>query len=467
MSARRPRLPPVLAALLFALAAVACGPAPIETPASGLVIANATLIDGTGAAPRANVDVLVRAGRIEAIGTGLDPAGAATRLDAAGKVVVPGLIDTHVHLDAPMVFQLTASERDQILAHTPRAFLYNGVTTVLNLSSDAEWIWRVRDDQRAGRLLAPRILATGRGFTPPNGWGSRHGDTVDGVAQASARVERYAARGADGIKLTIEDGLGASGTYVVMPQDVREAVAASARAAGLPLFVHAINLAEYREAVALTPRAIVHGIEDPLPDGDPLPDALRTEGIFVVPTISLFEAFTRFDGQTGWWDDPVLASSVPPFLIAHMRDPSYLAEEKARFRAVARIEVYDWAARALPIFKATTLAFHRAGVRLAVGTDAGGPVGYNFQGYNTPREVELLVDIGLTPMAALVAATRTGAELIGRADDLGTLEVGKRADLLVLSANPLDDIRHLRRIEHVMLDGVLHARETLAAGPPR
>ena len=95
-------------------------------------------------------------------------------------------------------------------------------------------------------------------------------------------------------------------------------------------------------------------------------------------------------------------------------------------------------------------------------------MGYNFQGYNTPREVELLVESGLTPMEAIVAATRRGAELLGAADRIGTIAPGRLADLLILSANPLDDITNLRRIEQVMLEGVLHPRETLSAkaGPP-
>jgi imidazolonepropionase-like amidohydrolase len=131
------------------------------------------------------------------------------------------------------------------------------------------------------------------------------------------------------------------------------------------------------------------------------------------------------------------------------------------------MEPYAWAERAVPIFKATTAAMHRAGIPIAVGTDAGGPVGYNFQGYNTPREVELLVESGLTPMEAIVAATRRGAELLGAADRLGTIAPGKLADLLILSASPLDDIANLRRIEHVMLEGTFYPREQLAVKAAR
>ena len=143
--------------------------------------------------------------------------------------------------------------------------------------------------------------------------------------------------------------------------------------------------------------------------------------------------------------------------------PEYRAVEKKRFLDVARMDAYTWADAHMKIFMANTMAMHRAGVKMAVGTDAGGPVGYNFQGYNTIREMELLVDAGLSPMEVIVAATRTGAELIGVADRLGTLAPGKLADLLMLEADPLADIRNVRRVRTVVLGGVAHRRSEFDA----
>ena len=105
---------------------------------------------------------------------------------------------------------------------------------------------------------------------------------------------------------------------------------------------------------------------------------------------------------------------------------------------------------------------HSNGVKIAVGTDAGGTVGFNFQGYNTPWEVKILTECGLTPMEALVAATRNGAEVIGIADQLGTVEPGKLADLLILSANPLENIENIRQIELIILNGQVHSRNEFA-----
>lgn len=427
------------------------------------VVREATLIDGTGGRPRPNVDIFVDEGRIHAIGPNQQVPPGTNEVDARGAWVVPGLIDVHVHLDAPMVFQISDEERSRILEHIPKAFLYNGVTTVLNVSSAPEWIFDLRARQRDGRVVAPRIYATGRSITPEGGWGSRHGGALIDTASTRATVRRYVEMGADAIKIVIEDGLGRSGTYKEIPDEMLHAAAEEAERAKIPVVVHAVNLAEYRRALAIRPRAIVHGLEDALPGGDSLVADLRRANVFVAPTLSLWEAFNSFERHPERFDDPVLKGSVPPLLLASMRKPDYRAVEKKRFLEVARMDAYAWAGARMATFMANTTIMHRAGVRIAVGTDAGGPVGYNFQGYNTPREMELLVESGLSPMNVLVAATRTGAELIGVDDRLGTVAAGKLADFLILDANPLDDIRNIRRVRTVVLDGVSYERPTLDA----
>ena len=109
---------------------------------------------------------------------------------------------------------------------------------------------------------------------------------------------------------------------------------------------------------------------------------------------------------------------------------------------------------------------YEAGVTLSIGTDAGGPVGYNFQGFNTPWEVKLLLQAGLTPMEAIVAATRNGAIVIGVEDQLGTIEVGKLADIILLSANPLINIENLRKIETIIFKGIAYPRGEFAYRKP-
>jgi imidazolonepropionase-like amidohydrolase len=442
------------------------GHTPAQPPTSqgrAFVVRGATLIDGNGGAPRRSVDIVVRGDRIVAIGPEQKVAGGTSEIDARGAWVVPGLIDVHVHLDAPMVFQISDEERARVLAHTPKAFLYNGVTTILNVSSPPEWIFDLRSKQRDGRLLAPRIFATGRSITPDGGWGSRHGGALTDAASTRAVVKSYINMKADAVKIIIEDGLGRSGTYKEISDEMLRAAADEASRAKTPIVVHAVNLEEYRRALAIGPRAIIHGLEDPIPSGDSLIADLAKAKVFVAPTLSLWEAFNSFERHPERFDDPVLHGSMLPWLLSSMRRAQYRAVEKQRFLEVARMDAYTWADARMKIFMANTKAMHRAGVKVAVGTDAGGPVGYNFQGYNTIREMELLIEAGLSPMDVMVAATRTGAELIGIADRVGTLAPGKLADFLVLEADPLADIRNLRRVRTVVLGGVAHPRSALDA----
>ena len=431
-------------------------------PGSELVIEDVTLIDGTGTEPRAGVDIRISGGRIVEIGPDLSASPGAETIDGSGKYVIPGIIDAHVHLDAPIVFQLTPDEKNQIIEHNPKAFLYNGVTTVLNVSSKVDWIFEQRQAEREGRLLSPRIYAMGRSFTPEGGWGSRHGGALVDAEDALARARDYISRGTDGFKVIIEDGLGASGTYVRMDEEMQMAISRIAHENNVPIYTHAINLDEFHSAVKMSSRAIVHGLEDPIPPGDSILQDMVRENVAFVPTHSLWEAFLRHDEAAADLDDPLLRSSVPHFLLDYMQDPDYRAEETRRFLAVANMPVYQWAEDKIPVFRENILKAHQAGVLLATGTDAGGPVGFNFQGYNTPWEVKLLVQAGLSPMEALVAATRNGAIVIGVQDQLGTVEAGKLADLLILTANPLDDIENIRKIETIVYKGKAYPRQRFA-----
>ena len=439
-----------------------------DQPGSGseLIIENVTLIDGTGAEPQNGVDIRIADGRIDEVGPDLTVSAGAETIDGSGKYVIPGLIDAHVHMDAPIVFQLTPEEKAQVIENNPRAFLYNGVTTVLNVSSKVDWIFEQRQAEREGRLLSPRLYVMGRSFTPVDGWGSRHGGALADADDAVARAQDYISRGTDGFKVIIEDGLGASGTYTRMSEEMMMAISKMAHENNVPIYTHAINLDEFHSAVAMSSTAIVHGLEDPIPPGDTILQDMVENNVMFVPTHSLWEAFLRHDEAAADLNDPILRDSVPHFLLDYMQDPDYRAEETRRFLAVADMPVYQWAEDKIPVFSENILKAHQAGVVVATGTDAGGPVGFNFQGYNLPWEVKLFVQAGMSPMDALIAATRNGAMVIGVEDQLGTVEAGKLADLLILTANPLDDIENIRRIETIVYKGKAYPRQEFAYQPP-
>lgn len=338
-----------------------------------LLIRNATVIDGSGGPPLLNTDVRVREGRIVAIGRNLAVPAGTKVINAEGKFIVPGLIDTHVHLDAPMAFQLSLREKEEIIRHTPRAFLYNGVTTVLNLSAprsgsrtgsaEPDWIWNQRESQRAGRFTAPRIFATGSAFLPEGGFGTgRHSQGLSDPEMARRQALEYARKGADGFTLVLEKGLGGSDNYTPLPDEMLKVIVAVATSKDIPLFVHAMNSDEYHRAVSLSPRAIVHGLEDRIHEHDLIFHGLASRKVTVIPTLSLFHSFL-FSNAGSELDDPILQGSVPAFLLEKMRRQDFIEAERALFRKVARIPVYEWVEQTLPVFRENVKLMHQAGGR--------------------------------------------------------------------------------------------------------
>lgn len=428
-----------------------------DTDEAGIIIHNVNLIDGTGRDIQPAVDIGIRGGMIVEIGKTLQWNNAAEVIDGHGRFVIPGLIDTHVHLDTAVLAQLTEVERTEVIRHNPYAFLYNGVTTVLNVSSEDEWIWELREAQRAGEVIAPRIYAMGSMFSPDGGWGYATG--LSDTHSAEEKARHYVSMKTDGFKIVLEDGLGRSGKFTEMPDDMLNAIAAVGRQHEIPVYIHAINIEEYERAITAGPRAIVHGLEDPIPESSDLLVQLEQNNIYVVPTLSLFKSFVTHDGSL---DSNILRNSVPGFMLEYAKDQQYMERERTLLNDYTKIDSYQWVEEKLPLFMKNTTLMHQVGIKLATGTDAGGNVGYNFQGYNTPWELKLFVECGLTPMEALVAGTRNGAEVIGVENILGTIEPGKFADILILGSNPLDDIGNIRDIELVIQNGRIYERDYFA-----
>ncbi len=458
---RLTRLSCIIVTLLSAISPSLAFSSPDQSNA--ILIKNGTLIDGTGSDAKRGIDVFIVENKIVSIGTNIKTSQDTKIVDATGKYIIPGLIDTHVHLGAPVLFQLSPEERTQVVEHTPRAFLYNGVTTVLDVGSPLSWIIKQRHDQREGQLLAPRIFALGTPFVPEHGWASRHSGGLRNAEAARKQALEHIAAGVDGLKIAIESGLGSEKTHVELTEDMLDAALDVARKEHTKVYVHAVGLHEYRRAVPVNPVAILHGLSEKNIDGDNLITEIASRNILVVPTASLFRSFLTHDPEAGInLNSKIIENSVPHFMLQKMRDPKFIEEEKRQFKKVALFDAYAWAEKANPIFCENIEKMHKAGVQITVGTDAGGTVGYNFQGYNTPWEVKILTECGLTPMEAITAATRNGAKLIGREATVGTIEPNKIADILILSADPLKDIENIRKIEWIILEGKLYPRDVFA-----
>ena len=432
-----------------------------------LVIRGATLIDGTGAPPLPDSSVIVRGNTIEAVASvGPSPPPAnATVIEARGKYLLPGIIDSHSHIDKPNGVGLTEEQKALVQQHNLKAYLYSGITTAVTLAaSDRDWMLEQRRLARDHEIISPRLLTGLVRFTAPNGWAGRSGQPVASKADVDQIFQDSIDNRADHVFAIYDDGVGTAKIYPRLDPLLLQRVADLSREHKLPLYIHAVDIDEYRASVAVGPRAIVLALEDPIAEDDPLLQEMVSKNVFLVPSMVNFESFYRVTDNPALLDEPVLNQTFPDFVIASVRDPENIESAVARLEGVLQTNALEWARRAVPIMKANTKKFFDAGVVIAVGADSGGAVVHNFQGYNLIREFELLVECGLTPMDAIVAGTKNGAMMIGMDDRLGTIEPGKLADMILLNEDPLENISNLRTVDRVILNGKVMKRDELRYG---
>ena len=388
-----------------------------------LRIENVTLVDGTGAGPLHGAVILVEAGRIVYAGSadGAPPnLGSVEVLDGAGRTVLPGFIDCHVHLGIESASKLVTRFLDDPTVATFRAAermrltLDAGITTARDLGGLPSGF---RVAGAAGLLTGPRLHTAVRvlshtgghgdltapcGFDPTNGMA----ELVDTLDEVRIGVRRLLREGADVIKLCATGGMGSPHDQPddegLTIEEIQAVVDEVARHGGRPVAAHAQGTAGILNAI----RGGVTSVEHGYGINDEAIDLAGEKGVFLVPTLSTFDGIDK--------------ATMQP----------YHYEKKLRWADMTRENISH--------------AIQR-GVKIALGTDAAvGPHGQNL------RELEHLVDLGMSPADAIVAGTRAAAELLGLADELGTIQAGKIADLVVCDGDPLADITLLGKPENVV-----------------
>ena len=475
---------PVLASavlLTILLAASASSSVP-----SGLLIRNARLVDGTGAASREGFSILVREGRIAAIGPYISAEGVQT-LDASGMSVLPGLIDSHVHfVYAPgSAYRDDSGQTIRELNHQHlRAYLACGVTTVLDAGAFTEV---ARDIERwlAAGNPGPRYLTTGPYIRPPGGYGHERFGAESTPAEVEAKLNLIQSLGGAGVKIAIEKAFfNPFGGLSQFSPEMLKAIVDGAHRRGLPLYVHAMTEQAQSQAIDLGAHAIMHlAIDVPIvgsyfarPDlSEAFVARMAKSGVYQVTTLSALDTLPNlYDLRR--LDDPLTQLVVPAAEIRTAREPdapdrfaiSFLGWvvpwtfEFARPPIARLLLSRDHLLAALQQGERNLLRLSRAGVPIVVGTDAPSPwpdAIYHFHGVQTAREVQLLVEAGLTPADAIAAATRTPARMLALDREIGTIEVGKRADLLIVRGNPLIDVRALHDVAWTVAGGVARTPE--------
>jgi imidazolonepropionase-like amidohydrolase len=391
-----------------------------------------------------NQTVVVRDGRIAEIGPEKQvkvPEGA-LRVEGRGKYLLPGLADMHVHLPPG------DGTKDDAASQHMRLFLANGVTTIRGMIGQPSNL-TLRERVAKGELLGPTIFAAG----PPV-----HGKSAPTPEAAEKLVMEQKQAGYDLLK--VHEGLSPE-TY--------DAVVRTARRAGLPWAGHVTATVGLERALAASQSSIEHldgylqalvAKDSPVPpppsqvvlgevlkhiDEKKLPaiaEATRKAGVWNTPTLTLFKIVVSYDKPEDYLKWPEM-QYVPPGLRSHF------AAQKAGTANIPAPAAERQ--RFVELRNRVVKALHTAGAKLLVGPDS--PQLFLVPGFATHRELQSFVEAGLTPYAAIEAATRNPAEYLKKLDEFGTVEVGKRADLLLVEADPLQSVANLQRRAGVMVRG--------------
>jgi len=437
-----------------------------------------TLVDGTGVPAVKDAVVVIRDGRIACAGTRAAcpvPPGADVT-DVSGMWVTPGLVDAHVHFsqtgwadgrpDSLDVRNRYPYEEVQanLRAHPERFFrsyLCSGVTAVFDVGG-YPWTWDLRT-RAANDTDAPHVAAAGPLLSTYDFWlnvpGERQFIYLADEKSAREGVRYLAANGADAVKVW----------YIpVKTRPVEEMAAVvitagdEARKVGLRLIVHATDLREAKGALKAGAKLLVHSVDDQ-PVDDEFITMAKANGTIYCPTLTVHEGYMKmynafFTHKAPVVDDP--NGCVDAVTLAHVAETASLPNDPApvKQRIEPRLAGVD-AARA--VMTENLKLVRAAGIPIAMGTDAGNPL--TLAGPSVYAEMEAMQGAGMTPMEVLVASTRTGALALGPlGKDLGTVEAGKVADLLIVAVDPTADIAALRKLRFVVRGGVVHPLGELA-----
>lgn len=476
-----------------ALIACPCSISAQNTPTDRWALVGGTVIPATGEPPIADGVVLVTGSRITAVGTrATTPVPRGTRVvDVTGKYVTPGLIDVNVHLVLMITpeFYVKYEERfADIAVQGAQIALKYGMTTVMDSWGPLVPLLQARARIRSGRdegarvLVAGNIVGSGGPFSQYfaggyslRGTDLRYGGWVHPMIQsridamweddvgpallaltpdeAGETITRYLAKGPDFLKVAVSaHGIGPV-EPLMFSAPTLAAMRLATQRAGKPFQTHTFSLESLREGIAVRPQLLQHPNVMSVPPRTPAQLRLLDSLLVDIKRLGIYSALlgVPLEEQQRVYDSwSVDDSRRDPYLgaVIHSRQPG---NSRQAFEA-RRAMLQRWI---------------RAGVKMVIGTDQGpeaselGPVVWGRMGRRHFEVMEGLQEAGAAPMDILIAATRHGAEAYGLADSLGTVQVGKVADLLVVDANPLDQLRNLRRISVVVKGGRVVDRAAL------
>lgn len=391
-------------------------------------------------------------------------------IEAAGKTILPGLIDSHIHLASPAGLLEDWSKYDakKAMARALASYLYSGVTAVKSVGDPVDTALEIRTLVNSGEKLGAEFFTVGPLFTTAGGHGTEIMSSLPETArnaanaqflrlpttpaEAEAQVTALKRMGVDAIKAVMETGAGGLHYNRLDPQ-LLNAIAAAARANSLSIVVHTGDVRDIEDALKAGANGIEHGsFRERIPDADFA--AMAKAGVTYDPTLSVGEAFGQYaEGKTDLLTRSLVQQAVPKDLLSGtkklMNSPDVVASRK--HMAGYPID--------MDVARDNLIRAWKAGVTLITGTDAGNML--VFHGPTVQHEVELWVEAGIPPQVALRAATLNSAKALGAGSRFGSIEPGKDASMLVVEGNPLQDIKATESVSFVMFKGERVTRSEL------
>lgn len=424
-----------------------------------LVFRHANIISGASGEVQHNQTLVVHNGIIislHAEGGELPKDG--SHVDVTGKFLMPTLYNMHGHLG---IIKNNTNAAGNYTADNVRSQLLRyqqyGVSTILSMGTEQPVLLPLRDSSRADQLPGATIYSALYGFgvangAPPVAMGMTSVYRPETAEQARQQVDSLATLKPDVIKIWVDDF---GGSMPKMKPEIYTAIIERAHAKGIRVAAHVYYLEDARRLVQLGLDIIAHSIRDRDVDNAFLA-LMKQRHVIYIPTLSLDEFAYAYEQTPAWINDPFFRASLEPGVYEMVTSAAYknkvmndpkTAKEKAALKTAMR----------------NLAKLYRAGILIALGTDSGAmPI--RPQGFAEHQELELMVQAGLTPAEVIGIATLNGARLLATAHTQGSIETGKQADFMILSANPLKDIKNIRKIEAVYHKGKQVSKGPLAAG---
>ncbi len=404
---------------------------------STITIRGVTLIDGTGRAPVPGTTVVIEAGRVTAVGTTVQAPPGARVIDGAGKFLMPGMIDAHIHLRGGRGGKRPPADQEREAVRALHGYLYAGVTTVFDAGNRSDFIMGLRAKEQSGAIVSPRIFATGGSVASPNGHGGPY--HIEAWPADRKLLDDHIATKPDLAKIgQDEHGWGTRPRINQLSEELLEKIIRYYHSKGVRVIIHTSNEHNSIEAIYAGADTMAHPIiQAPVSE-----EYLKLMGVTRVPTVSTLtigENYSRLADHPEFLDEPLYRDTIEADERQRLKTEESAKQKENRWAA--------WMKVMTPVAQDNMKRLNEVGKDIvAAGTD-------QTSGAALHRELELLTGGGISPGDVVVIATRNAARALGKLESLGTIEVGKFADLVLLRADPTKDIQNVKQIDTVIKNG--------------